>query len=147
MVRARCFDRQALTEEGFRNLLDRLAAKDGGTVTFDNEPNCVESFPDGTLCRCHYMPFWASKAVIVCGEDQERFIYVNLSGKGGCPPYDELVQLAQDGEISMVDLLEMQEDTVGEYHRWLRERRMERTQANALAYMEEREREKENDEG
>ena len=141
MIRAICFNKRALTDEGFMELLDRMGAEDGGTITFTFPPNCVESFPDGTLCRSNadreYMK--VSRTIVYCGDDQEKFIYVNSYGPGAKPSYDDLVQMLQDGEISMVDFIEAQEDLSGDYHKWLRSRGLDRTQENAGQFLDETE--------
>ena len=120
MVRAICYNVKALTDEGFRELLGRMGAEDGGTLTFERQANCVESFPDGTLCRSFAdREDGVPKTVIDCGDDIERFVHVNRTGIWNYPEYDALVQMVQDREMSMVEFVEAQDPS--DFRRVLRE--------------------------
>ena len=140
MIRAICYNVKALTDEGFRELLGRMGAEDGGTLTFERQANCVESFPDGTLCRSFAdRTAGLPKTVIDCDDDMERFVRVNRTGIWNYPEYDGLVQMVQDGEMSMVEFLEAQEDMSGDFHEWLKRERKERTEENAGLFLDEQE--------
>jgi len=141
MVRAVCFNKKAFTDEGFLDLLNRLEAEDGGTLAFTRPVNCVESFPNGTLCRSHTERDWPGlySAVINCDDNIEKFIYVNSYGTRSKPSYEELVRKYQDGEISIVDFVEAQEDLVNEYHEYLALGKREREDESASDYLDHKE--------
>lgn len=138
MVRAIIFGQKAISEEGFARMLRETGAEDGGTICFTLPVNCVESFPNGTLCRSHVdrkgrvFP----NAAIDCGEDMERFLYVNSYGRREKPSYEDLVQMLQDGEMSIVDFVEAQEDLIGDYHEWLRSKGRDRSELSAGEFLD-----------
>lgn len=138
MIRAICFNKMALAEEGFKELLIRLKARDGGTITFT--ANCVESFPDGTLYRSYYEHNQTMEMLHVtnCGDDLEKFVYVNTCGnKEKEPSFDELVQMVQDGEINMIEFVEMQKGLKEDFHDYMMRNKMDRTAETVEMFLSE----------
>lgn len=141
MVRAVCFNKKAFTDEGFIGLLNQLKAEDGGTLTFTRPVNCVESFPNGTLCRSYAESdmLGTLSTAINCGEDIELFVYVNSYGTRNKPDYEDLVRMYQDGEMSIVDFIEAQEDLANEYHEYLAQSKRDRGEKSAGDYLDQKE--------
>ena len=122
MIRAICFNKESVSEEGYQKLLETLKCEDDGLITVTKETNCVESFADGRLCRSYRREDEHSKPnrfIRNCGQDLELFIKLNREESGEEPDHDGLVQAVQDGEIDMREFVEQQEDASRDYHDWL----------------------------
>lgn len=80
MIRAVCFSADVFRKEVLERILDATGATWGGWMAEDIQPNCLESFPDGSMyysCCTDGVP----DKVVNCHSDVGRFIYVNGYGK------------------------------------------------------------------
>ena len=83
MIRAVCFNRDVFR----RDILDKIVRRTKGMMTgnliTEGPVNCIESFPDGSLCYSFTTPGeLAGRQVTDCGCDIERFMDVNSYAYG-----------------------------------------------------------------
>ena len=84
MVHAVCFNKKCFDIDVFERILAKTGGQDAGYLV-NTLQNCIESFPDGKIYRSfqNRNDWITDKGIIDCGDDIEKFIYVNQYGKKG----------------------------------------------------------------
>lgn len=142
MVHAVLFNPKAFEEENLQKILVQTKGTYEGTM-LNAIWNCMESFSDGSIYKSFVQKDGFDKSKIIdCGDDIEKFIYINNYGiiqNKENMEYDELVQKVQDGEITMVQFVEAQEDLVEDWQEFLKDNDLKPTEENAGRFLEYRE--------
>lgn len=138
MVHAVLFNPKAFDSVNLIKILEQTGGNYEG-IMVKKLWNCMESFPDGRIYKSFVRKDELDgKNVIDCGDDLERFIYVNkygLTNQDEDMEYENLVQKVQDGEMTFVEFIEAQEELNEEWKEWLAEYKLEPTEANANAFL------------
>lgn len=140
MVHAVCFNKKCFDIDVFERILAKTGGQDAGYLV-NTLQNCIESFPDGKIYRSfqNRNDWITDKGIIDCGDDIEKFVYVNQYGKkgkdDGMNEYDNLVQQLQDGEISTVEFIERQEELSEEWKEWLEDNSFIKNEETATAFL------------
>ena len=141
MVHAICYNKKCFDAEVFERILLKTNGNDAGCLV-NSIQNCIESFPDGNIYRSFQSKDNSGKDIIDCGDDIEKFIYVNMYGgktkEEDMNGYDRLVQLLQDGEIGAVEFIERQPELAEEWGEWLEEHSLKENESTAMSFLEYR---------
>lgn len=143
MVHAVCFNKKCFDTEVFERILVKTNGNDAGYL-INTLQNCIESFPDGNIYRSfHNRKDWINdKDIIDCGNDIDKFIYVNQYGTGinnNENDHDNLVQLMQNGKIGAVEFIGRQPELEEEWLEWLEEHSLKVNEKTALDFLDYRE--------
>jgi hypothetical protein len=139
MVHAVCFNKKYMTGEKYTRVIEEIGANDGGTLIGSMDIfNCLESFPSGDIYRSLIWKENLDTEIIDCGEDIEKFIYVNKYGinKKEDMEYEDLIQLHQEGKIGTLEFVERQEDLTDMWLEWLKENNREKNELSANEFMQ-----------
>ena len=141
MVHAICFNKKCFDTDVLGRILAKTNGNDGGYLV-NTIQNCIESFPDGNIYRSFQNKENLRKDIIDCGDDIEKFIYVNLCGiktkEEDMNGYDNLVQLLQDGKIGAVEFIERQPELEEEWLEWRDEHSLKENESTAMSFLEYR---------
>ncbi len=130
MIHAICLNKHCLEPDTYARILESISGIDGGVM--GEVSNGIASFPNGYVYKCYIPPALAARAdVYNCHDDIEKFIEVNSFGIINKlkqnnmetslkeKSYEELVQLQQDKEITLLQFVEAQEDLSEDWKNWL----------------------------
>lgn len=140
MIHAVCFNRKAFERDTFSKILSQTGGMDAGNLT-NTVWNCIESFPDGNIYKSFVTEQeMKDKGIINCQDDIEKFIYVNQYGTNkkeeeDMDTYENLVQALQEGKINAVEFISQQPEMAEEWSEWLGWRKLEKSEATAIAFM------------